>query len=114
MKTWDIIQIFVILAVMAGIMYGLLFLVKKYLYTFDKNGKNNSKIKIISTQTILPKKFVSVIQFNNNVYLLGISEQSVNLIDKIDETIFNQESIENSYKPKPNFLSLLKTNMGLK
>lgn len=114
MGTWDIIQIFIILAVMAGIMYGLLFLVKKYLYTFDKNGTNNSKIKIISTQAILPKKFVSVIQFNNNVYLLGISEQSVNLIDKIDENKFNQESSENLEKPKPNFLSLLKTNMGLK
>ncbi len=114
MKTWDIVQIFIILAVMSGIMYGLLFLVKKYLYTFDKKGTNSSRIKIISTQTILPKKFVSVIQFNNNVYLLGVSEQSINLIDKIDENIFVQETTNNSEKPKLNFLNLLKANMGIK
>jgi len=113
-KTWDIVQIFIILAVMSGIMYGLLFLVKKYLYTFDKKGTNSSRIKIISTQTILPKKFVSVIQFNNNVYLLGVSEQSINLIDKIDENIFVQETTNNSEKPKLNFLNLLKANMGIK
>ncbi|MBK7104435.1 MAG: flagellar biosynthetic protein FliO [Ignavibacteriae bacterium] len=114
MGTWDIIQIFIILAVMAGIMYGLLFLVKKYLYTFDKKGNNNSKVKIISTQTILPKKFVSVIQFNNNVYLLGVSEHSINLIDKVDENIFVQESNNSLEKPKQNFLNLLKANMGIK
>ncbi|MFZ1290321.1 MAG: flagellar biosynthetic protein FliO [Melioribacteraceae bacterium] len=114
MKTWDIVQIFIILAVMSGIMYGLLFLVKKYLYTFDKKGTNSSRVKIISTQTILPKKFVSVIQFNNNVYLLGVSEQSINLIDKIDENIFVQETTNNSEKPKLNFLNLLKANMGIK
>ena len=70
-----------------GMMYVLLYLVKKYLYSFDKKGTSNSKIKVISTQTILPKKFVSLIKLNNTVYLLGISDQSVNLIDKIDEQI---------------------------
>lgn len=87
---------------------------KKYLYTFDKKGNNNSKVKIISTQTILPKKFVSVIQFNNNVYLLGVSEHSINLIDKVDENIFVQESNNSLEKPKQNFLNLLKANMGIK
>ncbi|MBK8945024.1 MAG: flagellar biosynthetic protein FliO [Ignavibacteriae bacterium] len=114
MKAWDIIQIFLILAVMVGIMYGLLFLVKKYLYTFDKKGNNSAKVKIISTQALLPKKFVSVIEFNSNIYLLGISEQSVNLLDKFDESNFIQEPIDNSAKPKQNFLNLLKANMGIK
>lgn len=116
MSTWDIVQIFLILAVMMGIMYGLLYLVKKYLYSFDKEGSKESKVHIISTQTILPKKYVSVIQFNNTLYLLGVSDQSVNLIDKIDPSILesNEQPEQKSTGEKLNFLKLLKNNMGIK
>ena len=114
MSTWDILQIFLILAVMSAIMYGLLYLVKKYIYSYEKAGDKDSKISIVSTQAIMPKKFVSVIRFNNNVYLLGVSDQSVNLIDKLnsDELEVNQE--EPSPSTKKNFLKLLKSNMGIK
>ena len=44
----------------------------------------DSRINILSTQAILPKKYVSVVQFNDTVYLFGVSDQSVNLIDKFD------------------------------
>ncbi|MCB0751373.1 MAG: flagellar biosynthetic protein FliO [Ignavibacteriae bacterium] len=114
MKAWDIIQIFIILGVMVAVMYGLLFLVKKYLYRFDNKESKNSKIKILSTQAILPKKFVSVIQFNNQTYLLGVSDQSVNLIDKIDQSFSEDLIKDETQKPKNNFLELLKTNMGIK
>lgn len=114
MSSWDVIQIFLILAVMTGIMYGLLYLVKKYLYSYDTKGKSDSRIQVISTQTILPKKFVSVIKFNDSVYLLGVSEQSVNLIDKIDsETVLTTDKYSDSSEKK-NFLQLLKSNMGIK
>lgn len=114
MNTWDIIRIFLILAVMMGIMYGLLYLVKKYLYSFEKKGGSDSRVKVISTQAILPKKFVSVIEFNNTVYLLGVSDQSVNLIDKLDASYLEDSNKEEAKIEKPNFLKLLKSNMGIK
>ena len=114
MNAWDIIQIFIILALMMGIMYAILYFVKKYLYSFDNKNKSNSKISVISTQTILPKKYVSVIEFNNFTYLIGVSDQSVNLIDKFNsENIVNQSS-ESENIEKTNFLKLLKSNMGIK
>lgn len=113
MSTWDILQIFLILGIMTAILYGLLYFVKKYFYSFDKNGDSNSKINVISTQALLPKKYVSVVQFNNITYVLGVSEHSVNLIDKIND-LRNTDSKENSEQTnKPNFLSLLKKNMGI-
>ena len=114
MNAWDIIQIFIILALMMGIMYAILYFVKKYLYSFDNKNKSNSKISVISTQTILPKKYVSVIEFNNFTYLIGVSDQCVNLIDKFNsENIVNQSS-ESENIEKTNFLKLLKSNMGIK
>jgi flagellar biosynthetic protein FliO len=113
-NTWDIIQIFIILAIMMGVMYLLLFLVKKYLYSFDKKGMSNSRISVLSTQTILPKKYISIIEFNNSVYLLGISDQSVNLIDKFSSDIIDNDNEGPDNSPKQNFLKLLKSNMGIK
>ncbi len=113
MNTWDILKIFLILFVMMGIMYGILYLVKKYFYSYGKNGNSSATIQVLSTQTILPKKFVSVIRFNNSVYLLGVSEQSLNLIDKIEEYELENINKENN-NVKPNFLHLLKKNMGFK
>ncbi len=114
MKTWDIIQIFLILGVMMGVMYALLYLVKKYFYSFEKKGGANSKIQVLSTQVILPKKYVSVIKFNEVVYLLGVSDQSVNLIDKVGSSLEEEISDEIKGLEKPNFLQLLKKNMGIK
>ncbi len=115
MNTWDIVQIFLILAIMTGAMYALLFLVKKYLYSFEKKGTSETQINVISTQTILPKRFVSVIEFNNSVYLLGVSDQSVNLIDKYEaDSLKNNIDEEKESDEKPNFLKMLKNNMGIK
>ena len=99
---------------MMGVMYGMLYFVKKYMYSFDKKGSSDSRIQVLSTQTILPKKFVSVIKYNDSVYLLGVSDQSVNLIDKLSSNHLDEENEENSNLEKPNFLQLLKNNMGIK
>ncbi len=114
MSTWDIAQIFLILGVMMGILYGTLYLVKKYMYSFDNKGSSESRIQVLSTQTILPKKFVSVIKYNNSVYLLGVSDQSVNLIDKLNSEEDLNDNSDNIESVKPNFLQLLKKNMGIK
>lgn len=114
MKTWDIIQIFLILAIMMGVMYALLYFVKKYFYSFDKKGSADSRVSVLSTQLILPKKFVSVIKFNDKVYLLGVSDQSVNLIDKLDSNDLTEPITDAASNEKPNFLKLLKNNMGIK
>lgn len=114
MNTWDIVQIFLILGVMMGVMYALLYLVKKYLYSFEKKGNSDVKINVISTQAILPKRFVSVIEFNNSLYLLGVSDQSINLIDKYETDEITNNGVEKVLTEKPNFLKLLKKNMGIK
>ena len=89
-------------------MYGLLYLVKKYFYSFEKKGGVDSRISILSTQAILPKKYVSVVKFNDSVYLLGVSDHSVNLIDKLDSNYLDENNDSNNQIEKPNFLKLLK------
>lgn len=115
MNTWDILKIFLILGAMVGIMYATLYFVKKYFYTFNNKETNSKRVNILSTQTILPKKYVSVIKFNNTIYLLGVAEQSINLLDKYEETDeIEEDNTSESPEKRQNFLQLLKQNMGIK
>lgn len=114
MNYWDIVKVFVILLIMLGVMYLLLYLVKKYLYSFDKKSSNKLKIKVLSTQTILPKKYVSVIEFHNQLYLIGVSDQSINLLDKLNQFVNDPNPDQEVNTGSPNFLKLLKKNMGLR
>ena len=59
-------------------------------------------------KSILPKKFVSVVKFNDTVYLLGVSDQSVNLIDKLDSNSLVEAEETESSTEKPNFLQINK------
>lgn len=114
MSAWDVIQIFLILGAMAGIMYGMLFLVKKYFYSFEKKGGADSRVQVLSTQAILPKKYISIIKFNDAVYMLGVADQSVSLIDKVDPSYLEKTEKAETSEEKQNFLKLLKSNMGIK
>ncbi|MEI7810915.1 MAG: flagellar biosynthetic protein FliO [Ignavibacteria bacterium] len=100
-----------------GLMYGALYLMRKYFYLSDKNKSNYVKIKILSTQMILPKKFIQVVQVNDKVLVLGVSDHSINLLQEF-EYIIPAESISvqsaNSYDFKENFVEIFKRNLGMK
>ncbi|MFA8341681.1 MAG: flagellar biosynthetic protein FliO [Rhodothermaceae bacterium] len=113
MQVSDYLYMFFVLALLLGVMYLLLFLMKKYLYSFNSKGNKKIKMEVLNTQAILPKKFVSAVKINDKVYLLGISEQSVNLIDKLDD-IEIVEDQTTSVQSEYSFKEIFKKNLGMK
>jgi len=113
MQVSDFLYMFFVLALLLGVMYLLLLLMKKYLYSFNSKGNKKIKMEVLNTQAILPKKFVSVVKINNKIYLLGVSEQSVNLIDKLDDVEIIEEQ-NNLTQSEQGFKEILKKNLGLK
>jgi flagellar protein FliO/FliZ len=112
MSGWDILEIFLILLVLLGIMYLMLLALKKFFYSHETKGSKLYKMKVLSTQAIMPKKYVSIVKIQDKLYILGISDQSVNLIDKTDE--IPEELMQNSVQetsPK-SFFEQLKEYMG--
>ena len=114
MELWDLAKIFFTLILLTGIMYGLLFLVKKYLYSFDKKGAKDLKFNILSTQVIMPKKFISLVRFQNKIFILGISDNSINLIDKMDSDEFEIPAPEDDFVGNKSFMDHLKKNLGIR
>ncbi|KAB2847174.1 MAG: flagellar biosynthetic protein FliO [Melioribacteraceae bacterium] len=110
----DILQIFFVLFVLLGVMYAMLYLVKKYLFTFDKRASKLVNISVLSTQVLMPKKYISVVKIREKVYVLGVSDNSITLLDKQED--FTKDLLDEETNPseKKNFLDMLKQNMGRK
>ena len=110
----DIAQIFFILFLLLGVMYAMLFLVKKYLFTYDNRASKLINISVLSTQVLMPKKYISVVKIREKIYVLGVSDSSITLIDKQEDFTQELESEEIDAVGKKNFLDILKKNMGMK
>lgn len=110
----DFLYIFGVLFVLFGVMYALLFFVKKYMFSFTPKGGQAVDIKVLSTRAIMPKKFVTMVKIQGKIYVLGISENSVNLIDKLDDAELEISGTEIDSKQVPSFKDLLKKNLGMK
>jgi flagellar biosynthetic protein FliO len=85
-----IIKVIGSLGLVLGIMILLAFFFKKF-GVAGGNLKQGSLIKIMDTRMIAPKKYVSVLQIANEYVVVGITDQSINLLSKLD----NSEEIEN-------------------
>ncbi|MGE5498264.1 MAG: flagellar biosynthetic protein FliO [Syntrophothermus sp.] len=117
MEFWSIVRIIFFLVLIVGLMYGTLFMMKKYFYTSDKTKSRLVRIKVLSTQMIMPKKFIQVVQVHDKVLVLGVSEQSINLLKEFEgfvpEDKLHEDEININAGFKENFVEILKKNLGV-
>jgi flagellar protein FliO/FliZ len=114
MGFFDIIKAIIPLVIMIGLLYGVLYLVKKYTMPFSGKKLKAAKINILSTQAIMPKKYLSIVQVQGKVLLLGVSDHSVNLIKELDAIELNEEDESQPIIIKNNFADILKKNLGIR
>jgi flagellar protein FliO/FliZ len=81
---WDVIRLIFYLGILLGLMYGVLYLMRKYVYRSQGTGASHLNMKVLSTQMIMPKKFISAVKIEGHVYILGITDYSFTLLDKSD------------------------------
>jgi len=79
-----------------GSMLGSLILVLVCIFVFAflmkktnafRHGHNKNPIKVIATHPLTNKSRVQIIEVNDKQYLLGVSEQSVQLLDQLAEPV---------------------------
>lgn len=120
MEFFNIIKVIFLLIFILGLMYGTLYLARKYFFTFDKNSKKLVKIKVLSTQMIMPKKFIQVVQVHDKILVLGVSDHSVNLLQEFNGAtaarMVEEDTVRNDFKDnlKENILETLKKNLGMR
>lgn len=117
MEFFNIIKIIFLLILILGLMYASLYLFKKYFFSSDNTKTKLIKIKVLSTQMVMPKKFIQVVQVHDKVLVLGLSDHSINVLHEFEGFISPENLIEKDIKRidmKDNFMDILKKNLGMK
>jgi len=100
-----------------GTMLGSLILVLACIFFFAflmkktnlfRHGHNKNPIKVIATHPLTNKSRVQIIEVNNKQYLLGVSDQSINLLDKLESTI-DDIALDQDTQPNPSFTTAFAT-----
>ena len=114
MDFWNVLYLIFVLSILVGLMYLVLFLMKKFLFAYAPKGISKSGIDVITVKTIMPKKYLAIVKVNDKNYLIGISDTNINLIDKLDDITLNDEIITDNSNNNLSFKELLKKNLGIK
>ncbi len=113
MSFLDIVKALLPLVVIVGLLYGVLLFIKKYGVSFKGNKAGSVSINVLSSQMIMPKRFISVVRVEDKILVLGVSENSITLLKELEY----EDDLENPYTPvesKNGFVDLLKKNLGLR
>jgi flagellar protein FliO/FliZ len=115
MSFFDIVKTVAPLLFLLGFLYLVLYLVKKYSFSFKSKNVKLLNVSVLATQMILPKRFVSIIKVQDKLLILGVSEASITLLKELDYNgELEQENILTDSIDKPNFKDIFKKNLGIK
>jgi flagellar biosynthetic protein FliO len=90
-------KMFSSLALVLGVMFLVFFLFKKFVFKNGLMGGNTQTIKVLGTGIIGPRKSVSLVEVAGEILVLGISNDNISLLSKVDD----EEKIE-ELKTAPN------------
>jgi len=71
-----------------------------------KNGSAKNLIKIVATQPLTSKGRVQMIEIDGQHYLLGVTEQNITLLDKLEKPLTSAQECESEVIKTP-FSTLL-------
>lgn len=113
---WDLIQALFPLILIIVLLFLALRFVKKYGLKLSGVKTKNIQVKVLGTQMLMPKKYVSIIKFQDKIFLLGVGE-SISLIKEINASELGEEEtkqIIDLSDNNDNFLDTIKKNLGLR
>ena len=113
MSFLDVIKAIIPLVVIIGLLYGVLLLIKKYGISFKSGKTGLIPISVLSSQMIMPKKFISIVKVDNKLLVLGVSDNSITLLKEL-ESLEKNDKVQVNDDNKTNFLEILKKNLGIR
>lgn len=104
-----LLQLGIVLVFIVLIIYLVVFLFKKLSGQGRLVHKIDKKANIIDIFPLTNKQAIYIIQLFDNIYILGVSEHQVNLIEKITEEAQKQDILQkNAQKNSKKFAQILK------
>ena len=86
----------------------MLYFVKKFNIRINNKLGPDFKLRILYTYPIMQKKFLVVVQVEDKVLLLGITDTNINLLTELDSNILSYVQENKITTPELNFKDLFK------
>jgi flagellar biosynthetic protein FliO len=99
LNAWDYIQAIVIIA---AVLFAAYYVTKLVAKTGGGGFRKSSGIRLAGSQSLGRDKSVTIVEIGEYVYILGVSAQCVELLDKLPKTDFNVRK-EEPTAPPPTF-----------
>lgn len=109
MSILEIVKMVFPLLLLMGALGIVLWYVKRFSLPKGKSATSAMGIKIISSQALMPKKQVTVIQIKDKYLVLGVSDSSISLLKEFEaeEEITTQHEVKES----ESFFEIFKRNL---
>lgn len=94
----------------------LVLIILFYYFLKSERGKvfKNDKIKEITRYYYSPKSYISIIEIEGELYMLGITDNNISKLDKIDKEEVVKNLLSSDNGKKKSFMELLAANKGNK
>ncbi|NWF90378.1 MAG: flagellar biosynthetic protein FliO [Ignavibacteriaceae bacterium] len=93
----ELIKLIFPLLIISGLLLGLLYFAKRF--ALPKGKSNILNIKVLSSQMLMPKKYISIVKVQDKLLVLGVSEGGINLLKEIPATDVNLPEEMSSVSP---------------
>ena len=111
MSLTELIQAFVPLLLILALLYGVLFFIKRKGFRLNPGQSKLNGVEVLSTQTIMPKRFITLIKVQDKVLLVGMTDNSMSLLKEFD---YKEQMSNEPVMPKESFSDVFKKNLGIK
>jgi len=117
---WLIIKTFLALALIVGLMFGVLFIMRKYIHA--KPHFVNENLRILTSLAIAqkdpfgqPKKAIYVVKVFNKVLMVGVSDNSIASLGEITDSDVIQKlesAVDSTHKISSSFAGQVKRSFA--
>jgi len=80
---WVLLKTLASLMAVLGAMFGLVLLMKKYLYGFQATKTNSVSVDLLGQRLIQPKRSIAVVKVLNKIFVVGMTEEGMSTLGEI-------------------------------
>lgn len=91
-----------------GILGATLYFVNKFNIKINNKLGADFKFRVLYIYPLMQKKFLAIVQVDEKVFLLGVTDQNINLISELDPNILTYVEENKNITPNINFSEIFK------
>lgn len=110
----EIISALLPLFLIVALLYAAHLYIKKSGFKLKTKANRMFDFDVVANQMLMPKKFISVIRIKDKYLVLGVSENSINLLKELDADELSLDNNTDSDPKQSSFIEIFKKNIGLR